>query len=133
MTRRRIRVLLAKMGEGHNRSQLNLAKSLSDGGFEVVYTELQEPEAIVDSALQEGVDHIGITTLPGTDTQAFAEITRLLREREAEYITVTAGGIMDDEKVSRLKEMGITAFFPEGTTFDEIVKWSQERFGVNPA
>ena len=91
MTVRKGRVLLGKLGEGHKEAQLNLAKNLGEAGFEVIYTELQDPESIVNSALQESVDHIGITTLPGADIMAFEKIIGLLKKQEAGHILVTAG------------------------------------------
>ena len=130
MAERRGRILLGKLGEGHKEAQLNLAKSLGKAGFEVIYTELKEPEAIVRSALHESADHIGITTLQGADIQAFEEIIRLLKAENAGYISVTAGGFLVDEDIERIKEMGVMAFFPKGTTFDEIVEWSRENIKI---
>jgi methylmalonyl-CoA mutase C-terminal domain/subunit len=126
MTVRKGRILLGKLGEGHKEAQLNLAKSLSEAGFEVIYTELQHPESIVNSALQESVDHIGITILPGADIQAFEEILRLLKEQEVGHISITAGGFLEDDDIPRIREMGVMEFFPKGTLFEEIVEWSQK-------
>ena len=130
MAARKGRILLGKLGEGHKEAQLNLARNLSEAGFEVIFTELQEPEAIVKSALQEAVDHIGITTLPGCDIHAFKEIIRLLKNEKAGYISVTAGGFLDDDDISRVKEMGVMAFFPKGTTFEGLIEWAQENIKV---
>ena len=127
---RQPRVLLGKFGDGHKEALLNLAKALSEAGFEVIYTELQDPEALVRSALQECVDHIGITTLPGGRIEAFKEMIGLLKEKKADNISVTAGGFLDDDDIPRVKEMGVIAFFPKGTTFREIVKWAQERVKI---
>ena len=124
MTVRKGRVLLGKLGEGHKEAQLNLAKNLGEAGFEVIYTELQDPESIVNSALQESVDHIGITTLPGTDIMAFEKIIGLLKKQEADHILVTAGGFLDDEDIPRISQMGVMAFFPRGTSFETIIEWS---------
>jgi len=126
MTARKGRVLLGKLGEGHKEAQLNLAKNLGEAGFEVIYTELQDPESIVNSALQESVDHIGITTLPGADIMAFEKIIGLLKKQEADHISVTAGGLLDDEDIPRIRQMGVMAFFPKGTSFETIVEWSLE-------
>jgi methylmalonyl-CoA mutase C-terminal domain/subunit len=126
MVATRGRILLGKLGEGHKEAQLNLAKMLGEAGFEVIFTELKEPEALVKVAVQESVDHIGITTLPGADIQAFEEIFMLLERENAEDISVTAGGFLNDEDITRIKEMGVKAFFPRGTTFEEIVSWSQK-------
>ena len=95
-----------------------------------IYTELKAPEAIVRSALHESADHIGITTLRGADIQAFEEILRLLKAENAGSISVTAGGFLDDEDIERIKKMGVMAFFPKGTTFDEIVEWSRENIKI---
>jgi methylmalonyl-CoA mutase C-terminal domain/subunit len=130
MPARRVRILLGKMGEGFKETLLNLARNFREAGYEVIYTELQEPEAIVRSAIQESVDHIGITTLPGTNIQAFAEINQLLREQGADRISVTAGGYLDDEDVPKVRAMGVMAFFPKGTTFDELIEWSHENIKV---
>lgn len=126
MVERKIRILLGKLGEGHKEALLALARNFSEAGFEVIYTELREPDAIVSSALQESVDHIGITTLPGTDIQAFAEIRRLLKKENSEYITVTAGGFLDKSDIPLIKDMGVMEFFPKGTPFEELIVWSRK-------
>ena len=126
MGERKIRILLGKLGEGHKEALLALARNFSEAGFEVIYTELQEPDAIVSSALQESVDHIGITTLPGADIQAFNEIIRLLKKENSDYITITAGGFLDKREISLVKEMGVMEFFPKGTPFEELIEWSEK-------
>ncbi|MGD8985276.1 MAG: cobalamin-dependent protein, partial [Desulfobacteraceae bacterium] len=123
---RKIRILLGRLGEGHKEALLNLAKSLGDAGFEVIYTELQEPEAIVKSALQESVDHIGITTLPGVDIGAFEEIRRILKEEASDQITITAGGFLEEEDIPKIKAMGVMEFFPKGTSLRELTSWARE-------
>lgn len=125
MEERKIRILLGKLGEGHKEALLVLARNFSEAGFEVIYTELQEPDAIVNSAIQESVDHIGITTLPGSDIQAFAEIRRLLKKENSDYITITAGGLLDEKEIPLIKEMGVMEFFPKGTSFEELIEWSR--------
>jgi len=126
MVVRKTRILLGKLGEGHKESLLNLAKSLSEAGYEVIYSELQEPWAIVMSALQESADHIGITVLPGADIEALKKILRFLDKEKAGHISVTVGGFLDDEDLPRIKEMGVMAVFPRGTTFSELVEWARE-------
>ena len=126
MSERKIRVLLGKLGEGHKEPQITLARSFSEAGFEVIYTELQEPEALIRSAMQESVDHIGITTLPGADIKAFAEIQRLLKKESSDHITVTAGGVLDKSDIGSLRDMGVMKFFPKGTSFDELIEWSKK-------
>jgi len=125
MSERKIRILLGKLGEGHKEAQLALARNFSEAGFEVIYTELKDPEAIVRSALQESVDHIGITVLPGADIKAFAQIQRLLKEEDSSSITVTAGGILDEADIPFLAKMGVMKFFPQGTSFGELIEWSK--------
>jgi len=126
---RKIRILLGKLGEGHKEALLALARSFSEAGFEVIYTELEEPHAIVRSAMQESVDHIGITTLPGAHIQAFAEIRRLLKRANSDHITVTAGGFLEENDIPLLKDMGVIEFFPKGTPFEELVEWSKKNIG----
>jgi methylmalonyl-CoA mutase C-terminal domain/subunit len=126
MSERKIRILLGKLGQGHKEAQLALARSFSEAGFEVIYTELQEPEAIIRSALQESVDHIGITVLPGADITAFEQIQRLIEEEGSPSITVTAGGILDEADINSLARMGVMKFFPKGTPFRELIEWSKK-------
>ena len=126
MATRKVRILLGKLGRGHKQALLNLAKSLSEAGFEVIYSELHEPEAIVKSALQESVDHIGITILPGAEIHPLKEVLQLLKEAEAGHISVTAGGSLSHEDMTRIREMGVIAVFPSGTTLDKLVEWSRQ-------
>ena len=126
MHERKIRILLGKFGEGHKEAVLALARTFSEAGFEVIFTELQQPHAIVRSAIQESVDHIGITTLPGTDIQAFAEMKRLLTKENSEHITITAGGFLNEKDIALIEEMGVMKFFPKGTSFEELIEWSKE-------
>jgi methylmalonyl-CoA mutase C-terminal domain/subunit len=126
MAERKIRILLGKLGKGYRESQLELAKCFGEAGFEVIYTELEDPAALVRSGLQESVDHIGITTLPGSDIDAIQEIKRILKEENADDITITAGGYLAEEDMPRINAMGIMAFFPKGTPFQELVLWSKE-------
>lgn len=126
MAERKIRILLGRLGEGYKESLLNLAKSLGNAGFEVIYTELQEPDAIVRSAMQESVDHIGITTLPGADIRAFEEIRKLLKEEASDHITITAGGFLEEGDVSKIKAMGVMEFFPKGTSLEELTAWAKK-------
>jgi len=127
MSERKVRILLAKLGEGHKETSQSLARNFSEAGFEVIYTELQQPEAIVSAAVQESVDHIGVTLLPGADIQAFAEIKRLLVKENCDHITITAGGFLDKSEIALLKDMGVMKFFPKGTPFDDLIAWSKKR------
>jgi methylmalonyl-CoA mutase C-terminal domain/subunit len=125
MAKRKARILLGRLGEGYKESLLNLAMAFGDAGFEVIFTELQEPEAIVKSALQESVDHIGITILPGADLQAFEEIRRILSREGMDQVTITAGGFLEEREILRIKAMGVIEFFPKGTSFRELIEWAE--------
>jgi len=117
---------MAKCGEGYETAMMSLARAFSEAGFEVIYTDLQEPEAIVASAIQESVDHIGVTTLPGADIEYFAKIIDLLAKEDARQIHITAGGFLPEEQVQRIKEMGVIEFFPKGTTYEQLIAWARE-------
>ncbi len=126
MADRKLRILLARLGEGYKETLLHLAKRFGDAGFEVIFTELQDPEAIVRSALQESADHIGITTLPGADIRAFEKISSILKKEKAAFITITAGGFLEEKDIPRVKAMGVMEFFPKGTSLDELIDWSKK-------
>ena len=121
-----IRILLAKLGDGYDQALLRLGKRLLDAGFEVIYTNTQEPESIVVSALQESVDHIGITLLPDADIHDLRKVIELLAHEDASDIQVTAGGFMPEKDIKAVKEMGVFEFFPKGTTFQQLVAWAKE-------
>jgi methylmalonyl-CoA mutase C-terminal domain/subunit len=104
----------------------NLADAFREAGFEVVFTDLQDPEAIVRSAVQESVDHIGITILPEADIHAFSEIRDILKREGIDDITVTAGGFLDEKDVPALKAMGVIEFFPRGTSWETLIEWSRK-------
>ena len=129
MGKKKIRVLLGKLGEGHNQGLLSLAKRLGEAGFEVIYTDLQDPRAIVKSAMQEYADHIGITTLPGGNIKVFEEIRALLESEGAGDMTITAGGYLEEADIPRIKAMGVAEFFPLGTPFEDLVEWSKTHIG----
>jgi methylmalonyl-CoA mutase, C-terminal domain len=118
MTDRKIRVLIAKPGlDGHDRGAKIIARALRDAGMEVIYTGLrQTPEQIVSAAVQEDVDAIGLSILSGAHNVLFPEIMRLLKEEGAHDIVVVAGGIIPEQDIPRLKEMGIREIFLPGTT-----------------
>jgi len=120
---RRIRVLIAKPGlDGHDRGAKVVARALRDAGMEVIYTGLrQTPEMIVSAAIQEDVDAIGLSILSGAHMHYFREVKRLLEERGASDILLFGGGIIPDEDVPKLKELGVAAVFGPGTSTQEIV------------
>ena len=114
---KKIRVLVAKPGlDGHDRGAKVIARALRDAGMEVIYTGLgQTPEQIVAAAVQEDVDAIGLSILSGAHNVLFPEIMKLLKEEGAEGIIVFAGGIIPEQDIPRLKEMGIREIFLPGT------------------
>lgn len=126
MKKRQARILLAKLGEPSDRSQLELAKALSKAGFEVIYTDLEDPEAIAESAVQEGVDHIGITVLSAITTETFAVLQEALERENAGDVTVSAGGRLTGTDFEAIYATGIKALFPLGTSIDDLVAWAQE-------
>ena len=117
-----IRVLVAKPGlDGHDRGAKVIARALRDAGMEVVYTGIrQTPEMIVETALQEDVDVIGLSILSGAHMALFPKIFEGLRENDMEEILVVAGGIVPEEDRSVLEEMGVSAVFGPGTSTGEI-------------
>ena len=117
MTDRKIRVLIAKPGlDGHDRGAKIIARALRDAGMEVIYTGLrQTPEQIVAAAIQEDVDAIGLSILSGAHNVLFPEVMRLLEEEGGKDIIVFAGGIIPEQDVPRLKELGIREIFLPGT------------------
>jgi methylmalonyl-CoA mutase C-terminal domain/subunit len=120
---KKIRILIAKPGlDGHDRGAKVVARALRDAGMEVIYTGLrQSAEDIVEAAIQEDVDAIGLSSLSGAHMALFPEVVKLLKKREAGDIVVAGGGIIPDEDVQKLKKAGIKAVFGPGTTLAEIV------------
>jgi methylmalonyl-CoA mutase C-terminal domain/subunit len=117
------RVLVAKVGlDGHDRGVKLIARSLRDAGMEVIYTGLhQTPEQVVNTAIQEDVDAIGLSVLSGAHNTLFARVIELLKEHGAEDIAVFGGGIIPDEDVPKLKAVGVRGLFRPGTPTAEIV------------
>ncbi len=124
---KKIRVLVAKPGlDGHDRGAKVVARALRDAGMEVIYTGLrQTPEQIVEAALQEDVDCVGLSILSGAHMTLVPKIIQLLKESNAEDILVTVGGIIPDEDVTTLKKMGVAGVFGPGTTTEEIITFIQ--------
>ncbi|MCF8539662.1 MAG: cobalamin B12-binding domain-containing protein [Candidatus Nanopelagicales bacterium] len=122
---RPIRVLIAKPGlDGHDRGAKVIARALRDAGFEVIYTGLhQTPAAIVDAAIQEDADVIGVSILSGAHLTLFAEIMRQLSELEVTDITVFGGGIIPDADIPELKALGVAEIFTPGTPTADVVSW----------
>jgi len=120
-----IRVLIAKPGlDGHDRGAKIVARALRDGGIEVVYSGLhQTPEQIVEAALQEDVQAVGMSVLSGAHMTLFPRVVELLAERDASDIVVFGGGIVPREDIDALKAKGVAAVFTPGTRTTEIVDW----------
>lgn len=121
--RRKIRVLVAKPGlDGHDRGAKVVARALRDAGMEVIYGGLrQTPEMIVETALQEDVDVIGLSILSGAHLPLFSRISDLIEQHELQGVLLVAGGIIPDEDVASVREMGFHAVFGPGTSTIEIV------------
>ena len=127
-SKRPIRVLVAKVGlDGHDRGAKVIATSLRDAGMEVIYTGLrQTPEMVVNAALQEDVDAIGISILTGAHNTIFPKILSLMKEKEMDDVLVTGGGIIPPDDMKHLNEMGVGKLFPPGTTTATIAAYIKE-------
>lgn len=123
MSRKKLRVLVAKPGlDGHDRGAMVVARALRDAGMEVIYTGLrQTPEMIAEAALQEDVDLIGLSILSGAHMTLVPRILELLKQQGQEDVHVIVGGIIPDEDVDQLKDIGVAAIFGPGTPTTEIV------------
>jgi methylmalonyl-CoA mutase, C-terminal domain len=123
-----IRVLIAKPGlDGHDRGAKVVARALRDAGMEVIYAGLrQTPEEIVESAVDEDVDLIGLSILSGAHMALFPKVIRLLRQRKGRSIPVFAGGIIPDEDAKALRRMGIRAIFGPGASLESIVTTARQ-------
>ena len=121
----RIRVVVAKPGlDGHDRGAKVVARALRDAGMEVVYTGLhQTPEQIVETALQEDADAVGLSVLSGAHMTLFARVVELLRSKGATDVLVFGGGIIPVEDIPKLAELGVAKVFTPGATTHEIVDW----------
>ena len=127
----KIRVLVAKPGlDGHDRGAKVIARGLRDAGMEVIYTGIhQTPEDIVEAAIQEDVDAVGLSSLSGAHMTLFPRVAELLREQGMENVLVIGGGIIPPDDVAALKEVGIDRIFGPGTSLKEVVAYLEERAG----
>jgi methylmalonyl-CoA mutase, C-terminal domain len=129
---KKIRVLVAKVGlDGHDRGAKVIAAALRDAGMEVIYTGLrQTPEMVVEAAIQEDVDAIGISILSGAHMTLFPKIIDLMKEKDAEDILLFGGGIIPDDDSVKLIELGVGRLFTPGTTTTEVIdylkKWVEQ-------
>lgn len=124
----KIRVLVAKPGlDGHDRGAKVIARALRDAGMEVIYTGLrQTPEMIVSASLQEDVHVIGLSILSGAHNAIVPRVMDLLRQNKMDDVIVIVGGIIPDQDVGNLKQLGVAAIFQPGTAMDDIVKFIRE-------
>jgi len=120
-----IRVVIAKPGlDGHDRGAKVVARALRDAGMEVIYTGLhQAPEQIVEAAIQEDAQAIGLSILSGAHMTLFRRVVELLKERDATDIVLFGGGIIPDADIPALKELGVAEVFTPGTPTADIVEW----------
>jgi methylmalonyl-CoA mutase C-terminal domain/subunit len=120
--------VVAKPGlDGHDRGVKVVARALRDAGMEVIYTGLhQTPEQIVETALQEDADIVGLSVLSGAHMTLFKKVLELLDERDARDVQVFGGGIIPEEDIAALTEMGVAKIFTPGTKTTEIVSWVQD-------
>jgi methylmalonyl-CoA mutase, C-terminal domain len=132
MTERRTRVLVAKPGlDGHDRGAKVVARALRDAGMEVVYTGIrQTPEMIVEAALQEDVDVVGLSILSGAHLALCPRIIELLRKQGMDDVVVVVGGIIPDEDVATLQGMGVQGVFGPGTDTQDIIDFIRAHAGA---
>jgi methylmalonyl-CoA mutase C-terminal domain/subunit len=125
---RKLRVLIAKPGlDGHDRGAKVVARALRDAGMEVIYTGLrQTPESIVETALQEDVDIIGLSILSGAHNHLFKKVIDLLKKEGAEDIPIFGGGIIPQDDMPYLKDIGVKKIFGPGTSTEDIVAYIKE-------
>jgi isobutyryl-CoA mutase small subunit len=131
----RIKIVVAKPGlDGHDRGAKVVARALRDAGMEVVYTGLhQTPEQIVQTAIQEDADVVGLSVLSGAHMTLFRRVIDLLRERDAADILVFGGGIIPEADIPELREMGVAEIFTPGTPTQAIVDWLHAHVGATDA
>ena len=131
--KRPIRVLVAKVGlDGHDRGAKIIATALRDAGMEVIYTGLrQTPEMVVTAALQEDVDAIGISILSGAHMTVFPKVLQLLKEKGMNDVLLTGGGIIPEDDMKNLNEMGVGKLFAPGTPTSEIAEYIKDWVKAN--
>ncbi len=127
---RPIRVLVAKIGlDGHDRGAKVIATALRDAGMEVIYTGLrQTPEMVVQAAIQEDVDVIGVSILSGAHVTVFSKLTQLLKAQEVNDILITGGGIIPAQDIDALQQMGVGKIFTPGSNTSDIVSYIKDWF-----
>jgi methylmalonyl-CoA mutase C-terminal domain/subunit len=132
---RPIRVLVAKVGlDGHDRGAKVIATALRDAGMEVIYTGLrQTPEMVVNAALQEDVDAIGVSILSGAHNTVFPKIIKLMKEKEMDDVLLTGGGIIPEDDMKILNELGVGKLFAPGTSTNDIATYIKDWIKENRA
>ena len=130
---KKIRVLMAKPGlDGHDRGVKVVSRALRDAGFEVIYTGLrQTPEQIVNAAIEEDVDAIGLSLLSGAHNTLFPRVIELLKEQDAADVLVFGGGVIPETDIPGLLEAGVSAVFTPGTPTSETIKFLRENIDIN--
>jgi methylmalonyl-CoA mutase C-terminal domain/subunit len=131
--KRPIRVLIAKVGlDGHDRGAKIIASFLRDAGMEVIYTGLrQTPEMVVNAALQEDVDVIGVSILSGAHNTVFPKLKNLMQQKGLNDVLLTGGGIIPDVDMKKLNDLGVGKLFPPGTDTNEVVNYIKEWVSKN--
>jgi methylmalonyl-CoA mutase C-terminal domain/subunit len=126
---KKIRVLVAKPGlDGHDRGAKIVARALRDAGMEVIYTGLhQTAEMVIETAIQEDVDVIGLSLLSGAHMTLFVDVTKLLKEKGMDNVLVVGGGIIPEEDAPKLKKAGVAGIFGPGTPCDDIVEFIKKK------
>jgi len=125
---KRIRILVAKPGlDGHDRGAKVVAQALRDGGMEVIYTGLHQTiDQIINTAIQEDVDVIGLSIMSGAHLPICEKLVKKMKEKEIEDIMLVVGGVLPKRDIPLLQKMGIEGIFPGGTPFDESIRWIKE-------
>jgi len=125
---RRIRILVAKPGlDGHDRGAKVVAQALRDGGMEVIYTGLHQTiDQIINAALQEGVDVIGLSIMSGAHLPICEKLMKAMNEKRMEGVLVVVGGVIPKRDIPLLQKIGIRGIFPGGTSFDESIRWIKD-------
>ncbi|MCW3110747.1 MAG: cobalamin B12-binding protein [Segetibacter sp.] len=127
-SKRPLRILVAKVGlDGHDRGAKVIATALRDAGMEVIYTGLrQTPEMVVNAALQEDVDAIGISILSGAHMTVFPKVIQMMKEKQMDDVLLTGGGIIPEDDMKTLNEMGVGKLFPPGTPTSDIANYIKD-------
>jgi methylmalonyl-CoA mutase, C-terminal domain len=131
---KKIRILIAKPGlDGHDRGAKVVAQAVRDAGMEVIYTGLHQTiDQIVNTAIQEGVDVIGLSIMSGAHLPICERLVKKMKEKEIEDIMLVVGGVIPKRDIPLLQKMGINGIFPGGTPFDESIRWIKEHVRHRP-